>query len=149
MTRKFVRAKSFKDYQILKTKPSFVDSVESIGKMRVIVHNDLYKHRQRYSFEIPKFKTYEGTETTLKHVDNEHFLCLTTGIKDFPVRVIERSHIVSIDNARVKQPKLASVKLTKIVKGSKGDEYVVTKENGKWSCTCTGFQFRRKCKHVG
>jgi hypothetical protein len=34
------------------------------------------------------------------------------------------------------------------VKGSKGDEYRVTELNGNYSCTCSGFRFRAKCKHV-
>ena len=32
------------------------------------------------------------------------------------------------------------------VKGSKGQTYFVNKEEG--SCTCPGFQFRGKCKHL-
>jgi len=35
-----------------------------------------------------------------------------------------------------------------VVKGSKGDEYKVTELNGNLSCTCSGFKFRGKCKHV-
>lgn len=35
------------------------------------------------------------------------------------------------------------------VKGSKGDEYTVTiTEVGGNSCTCAGFTFRGKCKHI-
>ena len=26
--------------------------------------------------------------------------------------------------------------------------YVVSDYNGKWSCTCVGYQFRRDCKHI-
>ena len=33
------------------------------------------------------------------------------------------------------------------VKGSKGDEYKVTELNGNYSCTCSGFKFRGKCRH--
>jgi hypothetical protein len=117
--------------------------------MKVVVKNDLYQNRQHYFFDISEFNSYEGDETKLKHIDQNEYLCLTTGLKDFPVRVINRNKIVSIDNNQIKQAKVSSVKLTKIVKGSKGDEYIVTKENGQWSCTCVGFQFRRKCKHVG
>ncbi len=34
-----------------------------------------------------------------------------------------------------------------IVIGSKGEKYFVDKEAG--TCTCPGFSFRGKCKHVG
>ena len=35
-----------------------------------------------------------------------------------------------------------------VVKGSKGDEYKVSELNGNYSCTCSGFKFRGKCKHA-
>lgn len=35
-----------------------------------------------------------------------------------------------------------------VVKGSKGDSYLVSEVNGKLTCTCPGFQFRGKCRHV-
>jgi len=34
------------------------------------------------------------------------------------------------------------------VKGSKGDEYTITELNGNYSCSCSGFRFRGKCKHA-
>ncbi len=34
------------------------------------------------------------------------------------------------------------------VVGSKGDTYTVTDNGGTWTCTCPGFGWRRKCKHV-
>lgn len=35
-----------------------------------------------------------------------------------------------------------------VVQGSNGKEYYVTKIGSKYSCTCPGFAFRHKCKHV-
>jgi hypothetical protein len=35
-----------------------------------------------------------------------------------------------------------------IVKGSNGKEYSITKIGSKYTCTCPGFSFRGKCKHV-
>ena len=34
------------------------------------------------------------------------------------------------------------------VQGSKGDTYTVTLDSKMWNCTCSGFKFRARCRHV-
>lgn len=34
------------------------------------------------------------------------------------------------------------------VKGSRGDEHTVTELDGVWSCSCSGFRFRGRCRHI-
>ncbi len=34
------------------------------------------------------------------------------------------------------------------VKGSKGNSYRVEAYNGSWRCSCKGYEFRRKCRHI-
>ena len=34
------------------------------------------------------------------------------------------------------------------VQGSTGNTYTVTQDGDTWTCTCPGFGWRRKCKHV-
>lgn len=44
------------------------------------------------------------------------------------------------------QKKDPNTRVFKIQSGEK--EYFVTKKSEKYTCTCTGFNFRGKCKHV-
>ena len=37
---------------------------------------------------------------------------------------------------------------TVIVEGSKGQKYTLTRANGAWACTCPGYAYRGKCRHV-
>lgn len=34
------------------------------------------------------------------------------------------------------------------VTGSRGDNYLVSLLNNKWTCSCSGFTFRNRCRHV-
>ena len=34
------------------------------------------------------------------------------------------------------------------VTGSKGNQYLVIRQEGKYNCNCPGFQFRKNCRHV-
>jgi len=34
------------------------------------------------------------------------------------------------------------------VQGSKGNRYTVSRDSGRWSCTCPGHGFRGRCRHV-
>ncbi len=34
------------------------------------------------------------------------------------------------------------------VQGSRGNTYTVSDNGGTWTCSCPGFGWRRKCKHV-
>lgn len=44
--------------------------------------------------------------------------------------------------------KEASEEVTRKTYKVPGKDYVVSEVNGVWSCTCKGFQFRRKCRHI-
>lgn len=145
MIHKSVEEKNGTNCQTLKTKLLLDINVVKGGNMKVIVRNPQFERQHVWFFEQPEFFEYEGEETKLKWTNPDE-MCLTTGNPEWPVRVIQRRHIVSIDGKSVKKA-TASV-ITKVVKGSKGAEYVVTGSNGKWNCTCPGFQFRHNCKHT-
>ncbi len=111
--------------------------------MKLKVYNTMYERRTSYFFEIPEFNYYEGDEVKVKWVKPEE-IAVSTGLKDFSFRVIQRKHIREIDGKPYKfevKPKKEEVRL---VQGSNGKVYEVTSH----SCTCPGFTFRGTCKHV-
>ncbi len=74
---------------------------------------------------------------------------LTSDLPHFPIRTISLKHVVSIDGAA--QSAVEGEKIeSKIVKGSKGNEYTVMLTNGvAETCTCPAFRYRGgRCKHL-
>ena len=96
--------------------------------MKITVRNPEFNRPGIWFFEQPEFFEYEGEEVAVKWLRPDQ-IALSTGNPEFPFRVISRNKIVSINNKQ-------------------GDSYTVTIGNGKSHCTCSGFQFRRTCKHV-
>jgi len=87
--------------------------------------------------------TFTGTLTTLPWL-NGNQIAMRTNIKDFPVRVIDKSNILG------NIPKVPSAIKKITVAGSKGNVYTVSIKSGKGiHCTCPAFTFRHNCKHLG
>ena len=113
------------------------------------VRNSLYDVRDRYAngYVGPEFNEYTGIVVHEKWYGDDR-IGLTTDMKHFPVRVLNRANIVEVMGAKVDYTPVKSSRETITVQGSKGNTYIVTKENGKVTCTCPGFGFRKTCKHV-
>lgn len=112
--------------------------------MQVTVRNPQWTQRDRWLFPVEETHSYTGDAVALKHVGSDS-LALSTGNPEWPVRVIPRSWIISIDGEPYTWR--AGTAETRIVQGSKGQLYTVTL-GARPTCTCTGFQFRRTCKHI-
>lgn len=97
----------------------------------------------------PQTYRYTGTVVKPDYWMRTDEFNLTTGEADFPVRTIDLKNVVSIDDVNV-DGKSASQVTSKIIKGSKGNEYVVTLNNGvAETCTCPAFLYRGgRCKHL-
>ena len=112
------------------------------------VRNSLYDVRDRYAngYVGPEFNEYTGIVVHEKWYGDDR-IGLTTDMKHFPVRVLNRANIVEVMGAKVDYTPVKSSRETITVQGSKGNTYIVTKENGKVSCSCPGYSFRKSCKH--
>jgi hypothetical protein len=113
--------------------------------MKLTVRNPKFEQKSVWFFDQPEFFEYEGDEVKVKWCQPDE-IAISTGNPEFAFRIVKRDRIVKIDG-KAQKPTVSLVE-TKIVKGSKGDEYIVTKGPGGMSCTCSGFQFRKTCKHV-
>jgi len=116
--------------------------------MLVRVRNPQYGREGIWFFPQPEFHEYSGDEVRLKWANPDSELCLTTGLPEWPVRVIQRSLIVSIDGRDYRARPINPAVIVRKIQGSKGKEYTLTGSGGTWSCTCPGFQFRSNCKHT-
>ena len=95
---------------------------------------------------VRQFNEYSGKILPNPKWVAQDAITLSTGISEFPFRIIERERIIGLGEAA---PVAAPRSETFIVKGSKpGTTYTVTRDGSHWSCTCVGFGFRKDCKHV-
>ena len=126
-----------------------MDLLKVGNTVTIKVRSPLADVRDRYvPGVINEFNTYTGTIVHEKWFDHDE-IGLTNDDSSFPkFRRIQRHRIVEVNNQSVNYSKpVKSERVTITVQGSKGNTYTVTKENGKATCTCSGFQFRKTCKH--
>jgi hypothetical protein len=69
--------------------------------------------------------------------------CLQTGNPDFPISVINLANVVDLKILKGSTTNTRKFK----VSGSKGD-YIVTLSGKHYSCSCIGFKYHNKCKHI-
>lgn len=99
-------------------------------------------------FKQPSTVTYEGELVATPNWINYEAICLATGRNDkFKFRVIAKKDIIEINGTKNTYVEPVKVKEI-IVEGSKGSKYTVTVDGNRSSCTCSGFQFRRSCRHI-
>jgi hypothetical protein len=119
------------------------------NEVTIKVRNALYDVRHRYASGVvgPEFNIYTGTIVHQKWYGDDK-IGITSDARGLPVRVIDRARIVEVGGATIDYAPVKSDRITKTVQGSKGNTYIVTAENGKATCTCQGYSFRKTCKHT-
>lgn len=89
----------------------------------------------------------EGTVVQSVYKDPTMF-AIRTGNPSYPVSAYDAKKVVSIELLSGKFKNIDfGTKAWKVTNGEK--IYLVTRVNGKYSCSCKGFLFRRDCKHIG
>lgn len=113
------------------------------------VKNIMWPSRHLYATGVvgSEFNYYTGTIMREKWFAVDE-IGITTGNPDFPFRRINRERIVAVGDKAVDFTQVPADREVRTFTGSKGDTYTVIREGRRATCTCTGFQFRKKCKHV-
>lgn len=114
--------------------------------MKVVVRNAL--HKINAFSHMPQTYEFEGELVATPKWVPYMAIALTTGNKSFPIRIIDCSNIISMDNETVNRKKRDDTKKVFVVQGSKGNEYVVTVDGTNKSCNCQAFMYRKSCRHI-
>jgi hypothetical protein len=115
-------------------------------RLKVKVKNTDYKYRHRYAsyVVIPEFNIYVGRVVSPRPswLSPNEFM-LTTSDIDAPVRILDKNDIVEAWTS----DKDVDDGVT-LVAGEKRP-YVVTRGmNGKYSCNCSSYGYRKWCSHI-
>lgn len=116
--------------------------------MQVKARNPLWETRDRYFFPIEEYEVFTGERVPTPKWVEYPAVCITAPIPS-KFRIIPLSNVVSIDDTAVEEtPKGSNAPRVVKVDGSKGKQYLVTIQGNVKSCNCTGYGFRRTCKHL-
>jgi hypothetical protein len=116
--------------------------------MYVKVRNPMFKRAHLYASGVQReFDYFEGELVATPKWVEYPAIALTTNESKFKFRIIPKEDIVEI-NGKVNTEQLQSKTREVIIKGSKGDTYTVSIDKDSYSCNCSGFMFRRSCRHI-
>ena len=113
----------------------------------------MYPNHVVYRGDTNGYVTYVREGIVVQSIFRDPFMfAVKTGAPEHPVSEFnaESQHVVKIEYVTGSATQVATDKKAWKVKSTDGKKfYIVERVNGKFSCTCTGFEFRKDCKHVG
>jgi hypothetical protein len=111
----------------------------------------MYPNTYAYRGEYDNYVTMTREGLVVKSIFNDPFyFAVETGAPDHPVSEYnaKSQHVIKIEYIVGGASQVSTETKAWKVK-SKEKVYLVTRVNGKFNCSCKGFEFRRDCKHVG
>ena len=113
----------------------------------------IYPNTYAYRGEDNNYVTYTREGIVVKSIFRDPFMfAVETGAPEHPVSEFNAKslHVVKIEVLKGSSTQVPTDGKAWKVKSSDGKKvYIVERLNGKFSCTCTGFEFRKDCKHIG
>jgi len=112
----------------------------------------MYPNHVVYRGDTNGYVTYVREGVVVKSIFNDPFkFAVETGAPDHPVSEFnaKSQHVVRIEVLIGSTKQVAADKRAWKVKSTDGKSfYLVQRIEGKYTCTCTGFEFRKDCKHI-
>jgi len=126
-------------------------SVPKVGaKVRVTT---MYPNTYAYRGKNDNYVTYTREGEVIQSIFRDPFMfAVKTGAPDHPVSEFNAKshHIVKIEYIVGGASQVATDTKAWKVKSEDGKRvYLVQRIDGKYTCTCKGFEFRKDCKHIG
>lgn len=126
-------------------------AVPNIGsRVRVTT---MYPNAVVYRNSDNGYVTYTREGVVVQSIFRDPFMfAVKTGDPDHPVSEYnaKSQHVVKIEYIVGGASQVATDTKAWKVKSEDGKRvYLVQRVNGKFSCTCKGFEFRKDCKHIG
>ena len=113
----------------------------------------MYPNTYAYRGEYDNYVTMTREGIVINSIFKDPFyFAVETGAPDHPVSEYnaKSQHVVKIEYIVGGAQQVATDNKAWKVKSTDGKKfYLVQRVNGKFSCTCTGFEFRKDCKHIG
>jgi hypothetical protein len=106
------------------------------------------KHPDSYIDNVGQFAfySYKGIVVRPYIWMKNHQFNVETGNPNWPISTIDISNVHSLKVLEATKPQ-DNFRRFKVVSKSSGKEYIVTKTDNGFECSCPGFSFRGKCKH--
>lgn len=113
----------------------------------------VYPNTYAYRGKDDNYVTYTREGEVVQSIFRDPFMfAVKTGDPDHPVSEYNAKslHVVKIEYIIGGSKQVATDKKAWKVKSEDGSKfYIVQRIEGKFSCTCKGFEFRKDCKHIG
>ena len=112
----------------------------------------IYPNTYAYRGEDNNYVSYTREGEVVQSIFRDPFMfAVKTGAPDHPVSEYnaKSQHVVKVEILKGSTMEIATDNKAWKVKSADGKSvYLVTRVNGKFSCTCKGFEFRKDCKHI-
>lgn len=112
------------------------------------------KYRNNFIFRTSDWfeETYIGTVLpNHKLTPTNSFVLNTPEDVNTKIREIDLGFVdglIYLDGSTTEKQQISNKVEVFLITGSKGTQYSVTKTGNKYTCSCSGFQFRKKCRHI-